>query len=213
MSNSKLPDYSGTKNRAIAAFGWSRTVPGTERWTQAETLGRLAAENGFSVITGGYGGSMEAVSKGAGETIDAGKAVTKSGYPKPEVIGIVVSEVFPDRVTTGNKYLTTTLDSTSMMHRIDQLTTMSRYFVILPGTLGTLQELCSIWTLQTLHPKKLPQPVIIAFRHPWKKCMFELQETLDLPEEQLRPIIYVDSAEEAMEIILADDKAQHASGQ
>lgn len=57
----------------------------------------------------------------------------------PEVVGVVVSGIFPDRVKEGNKYLTVQHDSTSMMHRIEQLTSLSRYYVILPGTLGTLQ--------------------------------------------------------------------------
>ncbi|CAD2216859.1 ribosomal protein L32-like protein [Angomonas deanei] len=59
----KLPDYSG--HRALTVFCWSRTEEQTPRWEEAERLGRLAAEEGYSIVTGGYCGSMEAVSKGA----------------------------------------------------------------------------------------------------------------------------------------------------
>lgn len=207
---SKIPDYSGTKNRSIAVYCWSRTEPGTPLWAQAESIGRLAAENGFSVITGGYCGSMEAVSKGAREVIDAGKA-SKVSSSDPDVVGVVVSQVFPDRALSGNKYLTVTKDSSTMMNRVEQLTSLSRYYVILPGTLGTLQELTCIWTLSLIHPKGEPRPVIIAFREPWKKCLEGIAECLHLPKEQLQLITFVDTPEEAMEVIKKDDAELRSS--
>lgn len=209
MNSEKIPDFSGTKKRAITVYCWSRTVPNTPLWTEAETLGRLAATNGFTVVTGGYCGSMEAVSKGAREVIDsavadAGAIHTTNESPFPEVIGITVSGIFPDRVMAGNKYLTVQHDSDSMLHRIDQLIRQSRYFVILPGTLGTLQELTSIWMQSVLQPASTDRPVIIAFRDPWERCIRSIAECLKLPLDQAGHIRFVDSAEEAMALILED---------
>ena len=50
---------------AVAVFGSSQTEPGSTEWDEAFRAGTLLADAGFAVITGGYGGSMEAVSKQA----------------------------------------------------------------------------------------------------------------------------------------------------
>ncbi len=49
----------------IVVFGSSTCLPDSAQYREAEELGRGLAESGFGVVTGGYGGTMEAVSKGA----------------------------------------------------------------------------------------------------------------------------------------------------
>lgn len=49
----------------IVVFGSSTCLPESAHYREAEELGRGLAESGFGVVTGGYGGTMEAVSKGA----------------------------------------------------------------------------------------------------------------------------------------------------
>ncbi len=51
--------------RTIAVFGSGRAPAGHPVLAQAERLGRLLAEAGFTLICGGYGGTMEAASRGA----------------------------------------------------------------------------------------------------------------------------------------------------
>ncbi|KPA86127.1 ribosomal protein L32-like protein [Leptomonas pyrrhocoris] len=202
MASSPVPDYSRDDRLAVAVFGWSRTQPDTPQWQQAEDCGRLAAASGFTVFTGGYCGSMEAVSKGAREARDA--AVPGSPAASMEVVGVVVSGLFPDRALEGNRYLTEMRDSTSMLNRIEQLTTHSRYFLILPGTMGTLQELVTIWVQKVIHPGGLPRPVIVAFRDPWEQCCKGIAETLSIPPEQRTAIHFVDTPEEAIEFMRKD---------
>ena len=54
---------------AVAVFGSSRARPGDPAYVLTEKMGRLLAENGFAVLTGGGPGIMEAANKGA---IEAG---------------------------------------------------------------------------------------------------------------------------------------------
>lgn len=49
----------------VVVFGSSSCKPGSTEYIQAEKLGMLLAQSGFGVVTGGYSGTMEAVSKGA----------------------------------------------------------------------------------------------------------------------------------------------------
>ncbi|EPY41750.1 ribosomal protein L32-like protein [Angomonas deanei] len=148
---------------------------------------------------------MEAVSKGARLVIEEKRQQQQTGETLPEVIGVVVSELFPDRATKGNPYLTKMIDSHSMLHRIDQLTRLARYFVILPGTMGTLQELVSVWMSAVLHPKEKLAPVIIAFRDPWEACMRQVAESLNFPSWQIDKIQFVDTPEQVMEIVRAEE--------
>src|SRR5436190_20515153 len=52
---------------AIAMFGSARVLPGTEAYQKAEAIATLLGRNGYSIITGGGPGVMEAANKGATE--------------------------------------------------------------------------------------------------------------------------------------------------
>jgi uncharacterized protein (TIGR00730 family) len=195
-------DYSGETDKSVTVFCWSRTERGSAQWAQAEELGRLLAERDFTVVSGGYCGSMEAVSKGAREAIDA--APTSDG---PHVVGILVPGQFPDRALKGNEFLTQEIDAPNMPRRIEFLTQRSRYYVILPGTLGTLMELTMIWGQSLLHHPSLPKPVLVAFRDPWERVVASLGDMLKLPESNLELIVYVDTPQEASDLISKDHEA------
>src|SRR5262245_13133189 len=53
---------------AVAIFGSARTLPGSSSYQQAEAIAALLGQNGYSVITGGGPGVMEAANKGATES-------------------------------------------------------------------------------------------------------------------------------------------------
>ena len=62
-----MTDGAPVKQRTIAVFGSSEPREGEPSYEQARLLGRLLAQRGYAVINGGYGGVMEAVSRGASE--------------------------------------------------------------------------------------------------------------------------------------------------
>ena len=67
--------------RVAAVFGSSRTSPDDPDYHQAERLGRLLGEAGWTVATGGHDGAMAAVSRGARE---AGAHVVGVTMPGPQ---------------------------------------------------------------------------------------------------------------------------------
>ena len=203
-------DYSiGKVGHAVTVYGSSRAVPGTPLWDIAEETGRRAAENGMTIYSGGYGGTMEAVSKGAREVIDAGKAPKELFATNVEVHGLLCPGQFPDRMLVGNKWLTQSTDANNMCHRIDLLTSRSRYFVVLPGTMGTMMELSSIWCLWYVHPTQHDRPIIFAFRDPWEQVCNDIAKGLKLPSDQVGAVHFVDRPEEIFEAI-AEDRRKHA---
>ena len=117
----------------IAVFGSSATTPGDPEYSIGERCGRLLAEAGMAVATGGYGGLMEAVSAGA---------ASMSGH----VIGVTAPSVFPGRAS-GNEHLTVETRAASLLERIQELGEGSDASIALPGSLGTATELMVAWNL------------------------------------------------------------------
>ncbi len=115
----------------IAVFGSARTTPGDGDYEDAVRCGRLLAQAAFGVVTGGYGGSMEAVSQGAAEAGGRVAAVTAAA-------------VFPDR-DGANSYVTEERDAGTITERIHLLVSTTAASISLPGSIGTFTELVAAW--------------------------------------------------------------------
>lgn len=119
--------------RVVTAFGSSTIAVDSPEYAEGVVAGRLLGEAGFSVATGGYGGLMEAVSRGASEQ-DA------------HVIGVTVPSVFIDR-RGANDFVAEEIPAPSLMERVQVLTDLAAGFLVFPGSLGTMTELMAAWNL------------------------------------------------------------------
>eukprot|EP01107_Rhizomastix_libera_P009983 TRINITY_DN2622_c0_g1_i1.p1 TRINITY_DN2622_c0_g1~~TRINITY_DN2622_c0_g1_i1.p1 ORF type:complete len:131 (+),score=27.67 TRINITY_DN2622_c0_g1_i1:68-460(+) len=119
--------------------------------------------------------------------------------------GVVVPTVFIERhekLGGANKELTTHIDATSLWDRLDILLHSSSIFVILPGSIGTLQEFINIWSeciLTRFHCGRAAR--VIAWRRPWEKLVHSLRETAQTTTEQEKFIEFVDGVEELEKIL------------
>jgi uncharacterized protein (TIGR00730 family) len=129
----------------VTIFGSARTQQGTVEWVRAENLGRAIAKAGYTVITGGGPGDMEAANKGA---LEAGG----------ESVGLAIELPYELK---PNPYLTRTLSFRYFFVRKVMFVKYSMAFVILPGGYGTLDEMFEAVTL--IQTKKVkPFPVILV---------------------------------------------------
>eukprot|EP00744_Colponema_vietnamica_P019015 GILI01026877.1.p1 GENE.GILI01026877.1~~GILI01026877.1.p1 ORF type:complete len:204 (-),score=31.33 GILI01026877.1:47-598(-) len=167
-------------SKRVTVYGASAPSPAT--YALAEELGAALARHDFVLINGGNTGTMEAGAKGAKEA--GGKSV-----------GILVSSLLPYH----NPYLTSVVDTKSLVERLDVLT-QGKYFVVLPGTLGTLTELCLIWNISALLPAE-DRPIILAFRDPWEKCCKDACSTLGIRDEHLHLVQYVDTVSDVISVL------------
>ncbi len=117
--------------KQIAVFGASRTPPDHPDYSAAFRCGSLLAAAGFAVATGGYGGLMEAVSRGASE----------SGGP---VVGVTAPRLFPNR-PGANPYVAEERPAESLPERIHDMLATSDGAIALQGSIGTLTELMVAW--------------------------------------------------------------------
>jgi uncharacterized protein (TIGR00730 family) len=122
-----MPDH-----HVVAVFGSATIRPGEPAYRDAHDLGAALARAGAVVMTGGYGGAMEACSRGAH---DAG------GH----VIGVTV-EIFESRGPV-NAWVKERVHTTDLFERLRCLVDRADAFVVLPGSLGTLAELFVTWNL------------------------------------------------------------------
>lgn len=116
---------------AIAVFGSSEPAPGDPLYEQARRLGGLIAAAGHAVVTGGYGGVMEAASTGATEA--GGRAIG------------VTCRIFEDR--EPNRFLSEEIRAADLFERTRRLIELARGYVVLHGKSGTLAELALLWAL------------------------------------------------------------------
>lgn len=136
---------------AVTIYGSSRSQPGQDDYEKAREIARLLGQHGFSIITGGGPGAMEAANRGAQE------AGAKS-------VGLNI--VLPEEQAL-NTYASLSISFNHFFVRKVMLVKYSIAFVIMPGGLGTLDELTEVLTLIQTHKIK-PFPVILFNSSYWQ---------------------------------------------
>jgi uncharacterized protein (TIGR00730 family) len=175
---------------AVTVFGSTRIRPHDQTYALAEQIGRLLVQAGYSVITGGGPGAMEAANKGAAEA--GGMSVGLNIHLPLE--------------QQANGYLTRLLNFRYFFVRKFMFMRYSVALVILPGGYGTLDELFEALTLvQTAKIK--PFPVILVDSTYWNGLLHWLRDPV-LKQGKILPrdldiFTVVDRPEEVIPIIAA----------
>lgn len=121
----------------VSVFGSSQPKPNEAEYQDGLRLGRLLALSGYTVLTGGYIGTMEAVSRGAAEA---------GGH----VIGVTCDEIERWRPVAPNAWIHEEWRHPTMRQRLFALIEGCDAAVALPGGIGTLAEVAVMWShLQT----------------------------------------------------------------
>ena len=173
----------------ITVFGSARTKPDNFFYQEAEKMGRLLAENGYGVITGGGPGIMEAVNKGAFEA-------------EGNSVGLNIAlpaEQLP------NNYQTESLFFRYFFIRKVCFLKYTLGVIIFPGGFGTLDEFFEAVTLvQTEKINRIPT-VMIGKKY-WSPLLEWQKETMlaegMIDEDDLQLFKLVDNAQEAMNYLL-----------
>ncbi|HCY87217.1 MAG TPA: TIGR00730 family Rossman fold protein [Desulfobacteraceae bacterium] len=173
---------------AVSIFGSARTPQDHPNYLMAKATAALFAESGYAVITGGGPGIMEAASKGARQ---------KDG----ESVGLIIKLPYEEK---GNPYLTTQVEFDYFFVRKVMFVKYAQAYIIMPGGLGTLDELFETLTLvQTGRIRKMP--VILMGNGFWEGLMGWIKDRL-LTDGLISPadmdlFHLVDEPEQALEIV------------
>lgn len=140
----------------ISVFGGSSPQPDSKAYLQAYDLGKLLGAAGLTVLTGGYMGTMEAVSRGASEA---------GGH----VIGVTSDEIEAYRPMGPNPWVAEEWRCETLRKRLNALIDHCSAAFALPGGIGTLLEICLTWNelvIDAIEPKPL-----ILIGNEWHKLM------------------------------------------
>lgn len=171
----------------VTVYGSARFEPNSEHYKNAEKIGAELSKLGFTIMTGGGPGIMEAANKGAYEA---------GGYS----VGVNIILPFEQK---PNPYLHKWIDIPYFFVRKFLLMKYSYAFVVMPGGMGTLDELFEAITLiQTQIIKNFPVVIFDSIYHKELIEHIELMvEQESISPEDMDLIFMTDSAAEVVEHI------------
>ncbi|HYG31532.1 MAG TPA: TIGR00730 family Rossman fold protein [Methylophilaceae bacterium] len=146
---------------AVSIFGSARTLPDHPYYKKTEEIARQLSDAGFSVISGGGPGIMEAANKGA-------------FYGKSPSVGLNIE--LPHE-QSGNEFQDISQNFQHFYMRKVMFVKNSSAYVIMPGGFGTLDEIMEVFTLlQTGKTRRIP--VILVEDAFWRPLLDWFRDTL-----------------------------------
>ncbi|PYS38666.1 MAG: TIGR00730 family Rossman fold protein [Acidobacteria bacterium] len=192
-------DLAQTKN-GVAIFGSARTPGDDPEYKAAQETGALFVRAGFSVITGGGPGIMEAANRGA---FEAGGVSIGCNIELPHE-------------QSSNAYLTLSLKFKYFFVRKMMFVKYSDAFIIFPGGFGTLDELFEALTLIQTH-KIHNFPVVLYGSQYWKGMLEWLRGPMlgenKIVEDDFRRLHVTDSPAEIVDIVSRFQREQLSANQ
>lgn len=176
--------------KSVTFMGSARFADTNEHYRAAQKLARLLAKSGYTIVSGGGPGIMEAANKGA---VEGGG----------ESVGLNIMLPFEQRI---NPYVKKALAFNYFFTRKVMLVFSSSAYVIFPGGYGTLDEVFELITLRQTHKINPRIPIILVGTDFWgpltqwlRLNAQEQHHTID--KEELELWTLVDTPEQAFDII------------
>jgi hypothetical protein len=151
------------KRRVVTVFGSSRPEEADADYAEAFELGRALAIAGFTVCTGGYGGVMEAVSRGANESGGHVIAVTSSFFS-----------------SRPNRWVHEETRMATWKERLFELVRVGDGYVACKGGTGTLVELAVVWEM--LNKRAMGYRPFVVLGDFWEPIVKRVREVERGPE-------------------------------
>jgi uncharacterized protein (TIGR00725 family) len=172
----------------VAVVGSARLGEEAPAWAQAHEVGRLLAHRGATVLSGGYGGLMGAVSRGAHE---AGGTV----------VGLPMSAWGHLSPNTWNTELRWAADYPA---RLGELL-VCKAVIALDGGIGTLSELAVAWAAAQT---EADAPQLVALGENWRALLAAIGRHMVVDADDLALVQVAATPEEAVQLALAGPGAR-----
>lgn len=174
--------------KEVSIFGSARVQPQDHWYKEARKLGNLLGSNGFTMVTGGGPGIMEAANRGAYE----------AGAPS---IGINIELPMEQRT---NRYVKKSKAFHYFFTRKVMLSASAQAYIFFPGGFGTIDEASELITL--IQTKKMcPIPIVLVGKDFWGSFIEWVKTDMlangYISESDFKIFSLVDSADEAFEIV------------
>ena len=172
----------------ITIFGGAHPQPGSPAYVEAYKLGSLLARAGHTVLTGGYMGTMEAISRGANEA---------GGH----VIGVTCADIEAWRGTRANAWVKEERHFATLQERLNELILACDAAIALPGGPGTLAEIALTWNLMIV--ASIPPRPLILTGAGWRSMMESFYNSLDvyIPQRQRDLLQFAQDIQSAVKML------------
>ncbi|HEX9664744.1 MAG TPA: TIGR00730 family Rossman fold protein [Patescibacteria group bacterium] len=175
--------------KEVTFFGSARVSASNEYYKQARQLCRLLGKSGFTIITGGGPGIMEAANQGAFET-------------GAESVGLNIQLPFEQRI---NPFVKKGIGFHYFFTRKVMLSASAQAYIFFPGGFGTLDEFFEMTML--IQTKKMETiPIILVGQEYWGPLLDWINNVVygkfkNIDREDMKIYTLVDNIQEAYEII------------
>lgn len=172
--------------KIISVFGSNQPPPGHPDYELAYDVGRRLAQAGLAVATGGYIGTMTAVSQGAAEA---------GGH----VIGVTCDQIETWRPVSPNRWIAREIRYRTLLERIAHLVAENDGIIALPGGIGTLAEVSLAWN--QLQTGAMPSRPLVVLGEHWRRTLraFLVPDYVPAASEAL--VQFADTPEEAVALL------------
>jgi len=169
----------------ISIFGSAVTPEDNPGYAEAREVGRRLAEAGYVVASGGYGGIMEAVSRGAKEGGGTTIGVTCGLFTgRGETNGWIDEEIFTE----------------TLFQRIETVVRLGEAYFAFPGGPGTLAEVAITWNL--LQRGGIPPGTLVLIGADWREFFAGMGRTPWVRRVDMGLLRFAGSGEEALSEVL-----------
>lgn len=172
----------------ISVFGGSQPREGDSAYTEAMELGRLLVQRGHTVMTGGYIGTMEAVSRGAHEA---------GGH----VIGVTCEDIEAWRKVAPNRWMKEEWRRKTLLERLQILVEECEAAIALSGGAGTLTEIALMWNLMIVESRHR-SPLILVGRG-WQSTFDQFFDEFHvyMPVNQRELLLFAEDVQTAVKLL------------
>ena len=175
----------------ISVFGSAMPQEGDVDYMSARLMGKLLAESGFAVQTGGYSGVMEAASRGANEA---------GGH----VIGVTCEQIEIYRPLKANDWVIEEVKFRTLRERLLQLVENSDGVIVMPGGIGTLTELSLVWNF--LQVGEISYRPMVAIGDLWENVINVFTDSPYVNPKHVKLVQLASNPEDAIEKLKAQFK-------
>lgn len=134
------------RDRVATVFGAGDADPDSQLYRLAYDVGRVVASCGWTLCTGGYGGTMEAATRGAFEAGGHTLGVTCEAFGR----------------AGPNRFVRAEVPTPDLFTRVTTLMRLGRVYVVLPGGTGTLLELAAVWEFANKGLVTPARPIVLV---------------------------------------------------
>lgn len=174
--------------KTVAVYGSSIVQSHEADYIAAYQVGKLLAQAGYNVMTGGYAGVMGAASQGAAEVGGHVIGVTTTAFDNGRGDGF-----------KANQWVVDEIRHPTLRERLLHLVLEADAYVVMPGGLGTLHELITVWELMRVGD--IPRRPLICYGTYWDDMLEPIRHSPYIRKEAWQLLLYAHQPQDVIELL------------